>query len=152
VKLGDKSPLVPQSTTDIRAKPERKAHGRNRITNGRDVLPNVDGRSIIARRFRDIVNAMIADHGGADQCSESRMQLIRRFAAAAVLAEQMEAVLAQGNSIDIREHALLCSTDRAGASVDHSCWATRWKGSLYEWGRSMAGCAVRRLAKTPQCR
>ena len=110
MKLGDKSPLVPQSTTDIRAKPERKAHGRNRITNGRDVLPNVDGRSIIARRFRDIVNAMIADHGGADQCSESRIQLIRRFAAAAVLAEQMEAVLAQGNSIDIREHALLCST------------------------------------------
>ena len=110
MKLGDKSPLVPQSTTDIRAKPERKAHGRSRITNGRDVLPNVDGRSIIARRFRDIVNAMIADHGGADQCSESRIQLIRRFAAAAVLAEQMEAVLAQGNSIDIREHALLCST------------------------------------------
>jgi hypothetical protein len=106
----DSSQLVPQSAADIRAKPAWKSHGRSRVINGRDVLPNVDGRSIIARRFRDIVNAMIADHGSADQCSESRMQLIRRFAAAAVLAEQMEAVLANANSIDIREHALLCST------------------------------------------
>ena len=53
---------------------------------------------------------LVADQGGTDQCSESRIQLIRRFAAAAVLAEQMEAELARGKSIDIREHALLCST------------------------------------------
>jgi hypothetical protein len=57
----DSSQLVPHTAADIRAKPARKAHGRSRITNGRDVLPDVDGRSIIARRFRDIVNAMIAD-------------------------------------------------------------------------------------------
>ena len=46
----------------------------------------------------------------ADQCSESRLQLVRRFAAAAVLAEQMESRLANGEQIDIQEHALLCST------------------------------------------
>ena len=33
-----------------------------------------------------------------------------RFAAAAVLAEQMESRLANGEQIDIQEHALLCST------------------------------------------
>jgi hypothetical protein len=104
---GDSSPLAP---TKSAASSARKAHGRSRITNGRDVLPNVDGRSIVARRFRDIVGAMVSDQGGGDQCSESRVQLIRRFAAAAVLAEQMEAELARGKSIDIREHALLCST------------------------------------------
>ena len=98
---------VPSKSSESSA---RQAHGRSRITNGRDVLPNVDGRSIVARRFRDIVSAMVADQGGTDQCSESRIQLIRRFAAAAVLAEQMEAELARGKSIDIREHALLCST------------------------------------------
>jgi hypothetical protein len=38
------------------------------------------------------------------------VQLIRRFAAAAVLAEQMEAELARGISINIQKHALLCST------------------------------------------
>jgi hypothetical protein len=38
------------------------------------------------------------------------MQLIRRFAAAAVLAEQMQARLANVEQIDIAEHALLVST------------------------------------------
>ena len=54
--------------------------------------------------------ADFADQGGADQCSESRLQLVRRFAAAAVLAEQLESRLANGEQIDIQEHALLCST------------------------------------------
>jgi hypothetical protein len=52
----------------------------------------------------------MVDQGGPDQCSESRQQLIRRFAAAAVLAEQLEASLARGEKIDITEHALLVST------------------------------------------
>jgi hypothetical protein len=80
------------------------------VSNGRDVLPNIDGRSLIARRYRDIVTAVVADQGGAAHCSESRTQLIRRFAAAAVLAEQMESKLANGEEINIQDHALLCST------------------------------------------
>src|SRR5271169_2461375 len=84
--------------------------GRSRISNGHDVLPNVDGRSTIARRYRDITTAIIVDQGGVDQCSESRQQLIRRFAAAAVLAEQMESHLANGEQIDVQQHALLCSS------------------------------------------
>jgi len=84
--------------------------GKTRITNGADILPDVDGRSVIARRYRDIASAILVDQGGKDQCSESRQQLIRRFAAAAVIAEQMEADLANGKQIDISEHALLCST------------------------------------------
>jgi hypothetical protein len=89
---------------------ERKSHGRSRVSNGRDILADVDGRSLIARRYRDIVSAILADQGGADQCSESRKQLVRRFAAAAVLAEQMESKLANGETIDISMHAQLCST------------------------------------------
>ena len=83
---------------------------KSRITNGRDLLPNIDGRSVIARRYRDIMSAILVDQGGADQCSESRKQLIRRFAAAAVLAEQLESRLANGEQIDIQEHATLSST------------------------------------------
>ena len=64
----------------------RKSHARSRISNGVDLLPNVDGRSLVARRYRDISGAIIVDQGGIDQCSELRLQLIRRFAAAAVLA------------------------------------------------------------------
>ena len=87
-----------------------KAYGRSRLSNGNDLLPDVDGRSPIARRYRDISSAMLTDQGGADQCSEARQQLVRRFAAAAVLAEQMEAKLANGEQIDIGEHALLVSS------------------------------------------
>ena len=81
-----------------------------RITNGESILPNIDGRSALARRYRDIAGAILVDQGGADQCSESRQQLIRRFAAAAVLAEQLESRLANGEAIDIQEHATLSST------------------------------------------
>ena len=80
------------------------------VSNGRDVLPNVDGRSLLARRYRDIASAILVDQGGADQCSESRQQLIRRFAACSVLAEGVEAALARGEQIDIAEHSTLCST------------------------------------------
>jgi hypothetical protein len=90
--------------------PGRKSYGRSRISNGKDLLPDIDGRSIVARRYRDIASAILADQAGADQCSEARKQLIRRFAAAAVLAEQLEARLANGEQIDITEHATLSST------------------------------------------
>ena len=76
-----------------------QAHNRSRVTNGVDVLPDVDGRSIVARRYRDISAQIISDQGGLDRLSESRVQLIRRFAAAAVIAEQMEARLANGEKL-----------------------------------------------------
>jgi hypothetical protein len=83
---------------------------RSRITNGTALLPDVDGRGVVARRLKDITSAILADQGGAEQCSEGRLQLVRRFAAAAVIAEQMESRLANGEQIDIEEYALLCST------------------------------------------
>jgi hypothetical protein len=89
---------------------ERKRNGRSRVTNGHKTLPDVDGRSLVARRYRDIANAILVDQGGVEQCSESRKQLIRRFSAAAVLAEQLEARLANGETIDITQHALLVSS------------------------------------------
>ena len=87
----------------------QKSKARSRVTNGADVLPDVDGRSAVARRFRDIATAVAIDQGGADSLSEARLQLIRRFAASAVLAEQVEAKLARGEDIDLAEHATLCS-------------------------------------------
>jgi len=88
----------------------RKSQAKSRVSNGRDILPHVDGRSLIARRYRDVVAAIMVDQAGAAQCSEARKQLIRRFAAAAVLAEQMEARLANGEEISIERHAALSST------------------------------------------
>ena len=82
----------------------------SRVTNGKEILPGVDWRSATARRYHDIVTIIAVDQGGADRLAEARLQLIRRFAAAAVLAEQMEAAMARGETINVYEHALLSST------------------------------------------
>jgi hypothetical protein len=102
--------IVAHMSNDSGGQGPRKPAARSRVSNRRDLLPNIDGRSVIARRYRDIADAVVSDQGGADQCSESRLQLIRRFAAAAVLAEQLESRLANGEQIDIAEHAMLSST------------------------------------------
>jgi hypothetical protein len=102
--------LVARKSADNRSVEQRKRHGRSRLSNNKDRLPNVDGRSVIYRRFRDICLAVASDQGGLDNLSEARLQLVRRFSAACVLAEQIEADLANGQDIDVERHALLCST------------------------------------------
>src|SRR5258707_7344524 len=57
-----------------------------------------------------VLQAVLADQGGAELCSESRRQVIRRISAACVLAEDLEGRLALGEEIDVERHALLCST------------------------------------------
>ena len=100
------------SLDEAKSKPfsRRKSTARSAISNGKDVLPHTDGRSAIARRFYDIQSAVAAEQGGAEQISEARLQLIRRFAASAVLAEEMEGRLANGEQIDVTQHALLVSS------------------------------------------
>jgi hypothetical protein len=94
----------------IALKDRAKSHGRSAVSNGRDILPDVDGRSLIARRYRDITNAILLDAGGLENCSEARAQLIRRFSACSVLAELIEADLANGKTVSIADHAQLSST------------------------------------------
>jgi hypothetical protein len=98
-------------TSALRNKLKRRSvTNRARVTNNADKLPGVDGRSAVARRYHDLIIAISTDAGGADRCSEARLQLIRRFAAAACLAELMESRMANGEQIDITEHALLTSS------------------------------------------
>jgi hypothetical protein len=79
------------------------------VTAGREILPGIDGRSPTARRYRDLVDAICQDQGGKDRMAEARVQLVRRFSAAAVLAEQIEAKLVMGQPVNIGEHAQLTS-------------------------------------------
>ena len=103
--------VVPRKSAGNRPALKQPSKGRSKVTNGDGVLlPDLDGRSRLARRYRDIARAILGDQGGADQCSESRQQLVRRFAAAAVLAERLESRLANGEEISIQEHAILSST------------------------------------------
>jgi hypothetical protein len=104
--------------SDCAAIAKRSPTHRSRLTNGKDLLPDIDGRSAAARRFKDIIGQIITDQGGIDACAESRLQLVRRFAAAAVLAERLESRIANGEDIDIAQHAVLCSTlVRIGARI-----------------------------------
>jgi hypothetical protein len=93
-----------------RSHPNPKAYARSRLTNGKDLLPNIDGRSLIARRYRDICTAIASDQGGPDQLSEARIQLTRRYAACCVIAEEMESRLVRGDQIDITVYVQLTTT------------------------------------------
>jgi hypothetical protein len=64
---------------------------RSALTNGRDVLADIDGRSTPARRLRDLIALFVADLGGDDAgLSEGQLCLVRRAAIMTVLCEQME--------------------------------------------------------------
>ena len=89
---------------------ELPSRARSAVTNHKDMLPGLDGRSATARRFRDLVNAVVADMGGLDRCSEIKIGLLRRFAAATVQAELLEARMVNGEQIDIGQLCMLAST------------------------------------------
>ena len=65
---------------------------------------------IDARRYGEIVSALIAEQGGGGGVSEARMQLIRRFAACSVLAERLEACVVRGAKIEVYEYCKLTDT------------------------------------------
>ena len=79
---------------------ELPSRARSAVTNHKDMLPGLDGRSATARRFRDLVNAFVADMGGLDRCSEVRLGLVRHLAATTVQAEMLEARMVNGDAIE----------------------------------------------------
>jgi hypothetical protein len=83
---------------------------RSRVTNHRDLLPGLDGRSSAARRFRDLVAAFVNDMGGVEQCSDIKLGLLRRLAAVTVQAEVLEARMINGEQVDIGTLCTLAST------------------------------------------
>ena len=85
----------------------RSAVVRSKVTNDSTLLAGVDGRSAIARRYRDVVDAIISDLGGDDVISEGQRQLARRAAALSVQCEQIEAIMANGGPIDANDYVRL---------------------------------------------
>ena len=72
--------------SQVRIKPQARA----RVTNGSELLPDVDGRSTWARRARDLIELHIADLGGSDAISEAERSIVRRAAVLATELERME--------------------------------------------------------------
>lgn len=92
-----------------RASPRRKpvksttdpsCFARSRVGNGRDYfIGDIDERSLLARRFREIHSQIITDIAGDP--TEAQTQIARRAASLCVWCESAEAEMAKGNEIDI---------------------------------------------------
>ncbi|WP_244571229.1 hypothetical protein [Mesorhizobium carmichaelinearum] len=78
---------MPENTAEIA---DTKAYGRSAVTNGSTLLPGVDGRSIWARRFRDLLGQHVADLGGEGAVSEAERSIARRATALEVELERLE--------------------------------------------------------------
>jgi hypothetical protein len=68
---------------------------RNRVG-----LPaSVDGRSVMARRFRDLVADFAGELGGSDDLTPSQASLVRQCAALTVEAERLQSALLSGEAV-----------------------------------------------------
>jgi hypothetical protein len=56
------------------------------------------------------VRSLISDSGGVENCTEVRLGLIRRLAAATVMAEELEGQAINGDPVDIGMFCQLAST------------------------------------------
>jgi hypothetical protein len=79
----------------MRATRVYKPMARSRITNGRGLLPNVDGRTFWCRRFRDLTALHTQDLGGDTNLSEAEKAILRRACCLVVELERMEMLFAQ---------------------------------------------------------
>lgn len=91
-----KAPMPPQFST--------------RKGNAGFVLAGVDGRSAMARRFREIVSNIESDLGG--DLSEAQRHLTARAATLAIWAEERETELAEGKEFDASQYATIANAMR----------------------------------------
>src|SRR5262245_18077343 len=69
----------------------RNSTNSSRVTNGKSLFAgDGDGRTVEARRFRDILAQVLSDLGGDDQLTEARRQMALRLALLAVERERQE--------------------------------------------------------------
>jgi hypothetical protein len=80
-----------------------KPGGRSKITNGRSLLRNVDGRLFWCRRLRDLQALLISDLGGDENVSAAERAIVRRACVLQVELELREQQFALG---DVEDHKL----------------------------------------------
>jgi hypothetical protein len=80
----------PDSHADYPEVATSKPTHRSRVTNGSQLLPGVDGRSLWARRCRDLIENHIHDRGGPEALSEAERSIIRRASVLTVELEMLE--------------------------------------------------------------
>jgi hypothetical protein len=76
---------------------------RSAITNDPLMLRGVDGRSVIARRYRDVAIALADDLGGQKTLNELTKILLRQAAALTVQVEYLQTKIVAGDDIDLEQ-------------------------------------------------
>ena len=84
---------------DSPASSARKPTARSRVTNGKELLANIDGRSTEARRYRDLCFSFADDCGGAATLTEVQRALVRQAAALTVQSEKLQAAMIRGEDV-----------------------------------------------------
>lgn len=76
---------------------------RSAVTNDPLLLRGVDGRSMVARRYRDVAIALADDLGGQDKLSEPSKILVRQAAALTVQVEGLQSKIVSGEDVDLEQ-------------------------------------------------
>lgn len=76
---------------------------RSAVTNDPLLLRGVDGRSMVARRYRDVAIALADDLGGQDKLSEPSKILVRQAAALTVQVEGLQSKIVAGEDIELEQ-------------------------------------------------
>jgi hypothetical protein len=85
---------MPAVRTAISARPPS---ARSAISSASALLPGVDQRSALARRYREICEALTADIGG--DLTEAERLTVRSAAALAIRAEVLQAAIVRGEDV-----------------------------------------------------
>ena len=93
---------------------------RTKTANRSRVLDGVDGRSLVARRYREISAAIEIDMGG--DLTEAQLQLVRSAAGLAILRENLDTKIVNGEPIRIEEY---CTISNSLRRILKTCGLTR---------------------------
>jgi hypothetical protein len=99
-------------TVNIAPAAARSRKVRSAVTNGSRVLSGIDGRSAMARRYRDLIVQYTNDLGGDARISEAQRQLLRRAAMLSLELEKAETETASGQQLDLTTYTKAVNTLR----------------------------------------
>ena len=87
-----------------------KSRQKSRVANGSALLPGLDGRSLWARRAKELLAAHIQDLGGPDHVSEAERALAKRCAVLVTELERREASFARDGEVSDQALAIYQTT------------------------------------------
>lgn len=88
--------------------PDKRRTRSSATTGGRLHILPVDGRTVAGRRFRDLVELLEAERGGADALDVATRAAVRMCAQLQVEVELLQAARASGREIDAESLGQLC--------------------------------------------